>query len=119
MIYFLLFCVVTPEDIPVTTVDLVEVNHYQITENHTKVQLIFYDWSPSRKRYEIVDYIYLDRQGVIPVNMGRYYECLAIYRRRHLVKVRALTKCETWSNFDPERKDKDERPLEFRRMLNK
>ncbi len=85
-------------------VDLVEVNHYH-DDSGRKVfdQLIFYDWSDQRKRFQVRAWRLIKTDSQLPRRDYRTNE----YRIRWhdegvLREVVAQAQRETWTQYDPE-----------------
>lgn len=85
-------------------VDLIEINHCYDEKGHLVFeQLIFYDWSPSKSRYDVRDWRLIKDDVQMPRKDHRSGVYVAIWRDgRVLRKVLAKTVRETWTQYDPE-----------------
>jgi hypothetical protein len=97
--------------------ELVEVNHYHDSLG-TPVfsQLIFYEWSSQRKRFDIREWRLIKNQSMYPVPKGgrwflRWHDD-GIMRE---VKIGSLR--ETWTKHDPELVERDYLPQDQRLPL--
>lgn len=97
-------------------VDLVEVNHYH-DERGRKVfdQLIFYDWSEQRKRFQVRAWRLIKNDRQLP---RRDYDS-DLYRvvwhdEGVLREVIAKSQRETWTQYDPELVEREYLPQDQR-----
>lgn len=109
MLLLLTLVLPSPFDLQVKTarVDLVEVNHYHDTRGeHVFDQLIFYDWSTQRKRFDVRDWRLLKSESMIPMAKRGHF-----FIRWHddglLREVTALSRRESWTQYDPELLERD------------
>ncbi len=95
------------------TVDLIELNHlHDESGKHTIDQVIFYEWSPDYRRYDVISWRLIENDiSKLPVRLPgsrvyivRWYDRDARIQR----EVRSRQYRETWtnSNADPERMNK-------------
>ena len=89
-------------------VDLIELNHF-IDENGREVfkQVIFYDWSKTHRRFHVRAWRLIKSPDQLPVRsfQPRRYTCT--WNEDELRKeVWAPSMRETWSQEDPERKNR-------------
>lgn len=102
------------------TVDLIEVNHvYDDRGRLVLQQVIFWDWHADRGRFHVVAWRMLRETGQIPRRDWQQddYFCLW-YDGDVLREVRAPSRSETWTQFDPELDDRQELPRSLRRKLS-
>ena len=97
-------------------VDLVEVNHYH-DERGRRVfdQLIFYDWSEQRKRFQVRAWrlIKSDRQLPRRDHVADVYRVLW-HDEGVLREVTAKSMRETWTQYDPELVEREYLPQDQR-----
>lgn len=100
-------------------VDLVEVNHYfDETASHVFDQVIFYDWSPEAARFQVRAWRLVKDAAQLPArnwasggydvtwNDGQFIRC-----------VHAAAMRESWTQHDPEMRERGRYPKEYRREL--
>jgi hypothetical protein len=93
-------------------VDLIELNHrYDDQGRHCYDQVIFYEWSPDYRRYHVVAWCLVDnglsRLPALDHNKNRYV--VKWFDRdsgQHRVLWAPIYR-ETWSDWDPERANKE------------
>ena len=112
------------EAVAVDEVDLIEINHYYDDKGrHVLDQIIFYDWSAQKSRYQGRDWRMLKRPTQIPYRDWRSRTYVAVWHDPHdgevLRRVVAKSFRETWTQYDPEIVERDHLPKEKRRKLLK
>lgn len=117
MIAILLLAVIPTQEVITDTVDLVEVNHF-FDDNAKPVftQLIWYNWDG--ERFRVVAWRMSQGQRMRPVKSG----CQWVARWRDGETERqviALSFRETWTQFDPELREREWLPKEKRVGLSK
>ena len=120
----LVFAKVDHQDILVDRVDLCEINHFYDDKGWLVFdQVIFYDWSPNKKRYQVVDWRLLKSSSQRPIKDWRNNEYVAVWHdpreRDVLRKTISLLFRETWTQYDPELLERDSLSLDDRRELSK
>lgn len=91
-------------DIVSDKVDLIEVNHCY-DENGQLVfdQLLFYDWSPHKARYDVRDWRLIKSAVQIPRRNHETGGYVVLWRDGTTMRrIRAETVRETWTQHDPE-----------------
>jgi hypothetical protein len=88
----------------VDNVDLIEVNHYY--DEHGKLvfgQLIFWDWNSEECRPRVIAWRALKDREQLPVIDWRTGGVVAIWLDGDLLRqVKARSRLETWTQYDPE-----------------
>lgn len=102
---------------PTVKAELVEVNHYHDANREPVFsQLIFYEWSAQRKRYDIREWRLIKNQSMYPVpKHGRWllrWHDDGIMREVTIASVR-----ETWTQHDPELVEREYLPQDQRLPL--
>jgi len=101
------------------TVDLVEVNHYYDEKaNHVFDQVIFYDWSDEEQRFQVRAWRLIKNSAQLPTrdwSFGGYQ--LTWHDGQYLRRVHAQAMQETWTQHDPEMRERSHLPKEYRREL--
>lgn len=123
----LAICVAVWSATPTTTaaderVDLIEINHFHDDQGRPVFdQIIFYDWSPSDRRYQIRDWRLLKNPNQIPVRRTSDGEFVTVWNdfksRDALRKTQAKLVRETWTQYDPELVEREFLPEGKRRKL--
>ena len=101
-------------------VDLVEVNHlYDDCGNHMLDQVIFYEWCAADGRFLVRDWRLLKKKPVQwPVRDWKAGNFRAVWYDGGLLReVRADDFRETWTQHDPEVKNREYLPRSSRRIL--
>ena len=114
------FCVLPYESATVDRVDLVEVNHVHCHETARPicVQLIFWDWAPTKGRYQVIAWRLAKGADSLPVKDWRGRCWVATWTEGDTLRqVRADVYRETWTQADIEREERREFPKELRRGL--
>jgi len=100
-------------------VELIEVNHlYDERGQHLLDQLIFYEWSLERNRFDVRAWRKVTSTAHYPLRSwedGDYH--VTWYDRGILRHVRAGAFRETWTHYDPEVLERKQLPVERRREL--
>jgi len=86
------------------TVDLIELNHYRCSDNYGFTQLIFWEWSPNKRRYIVRDWVIADGLDRQPREVDGFHECV-VECSDIKYRVRSRLFRETFTDFDPERRD--------------
>jgi len=109
------------EDVAVDRVDLVELNHFHDEQGKQVFdQIIFYDWSPTRGRYNVLAWRLLKHPSQLPVRDWSTGDYVTVWRDNAVVReVRAQTMRESWTQYDPELIERSFLPKEQRRELRK
>lgn len=108
-------------DVASDSVDLIEVNHFY--DEHGRLvfdQVIFYDWCTSQNRYQVRAWRLLKKPSQIPthnVNTGEYETTW--HDGDVLRRVRARAYRESWTQHDPELREREYLPKDKRRELYK
>ena len=107
------------DPIRVAEVDLMELHHFVDPEGREVFrQVIFYDWRPTTRRFEIRGWRLIKDPSELPRPLFRPGGHLAVWRDddvRH--EVRSAKFRETWSDRDPERLARRRLPENRRRPL--
>jgi hypothetical protein len=117
------FCLLVSDD-PVNylkedQVDLIEINHYYDTNGKPVLnQLIFHEWNENSRQFEICDYKLLRSDNHLPLRglPGQVPYCIW-HDDQNLRKVRGRHTIETWTQYDPENRQRKKVPAEIRRGL--
>ncbi len=103
------------------SVDLIEVNHFY--DEHGRLvfdQVIFYDWCTSENRYQVRAWRLLKKPSQIPhrnLNTGEY---LTTWHDGDVLRrVRASSFRESWTQYDPELREREYLPKDRRGELYK
>ena len=114
-------CLNPIEDVAVDRVDLVELNHFHDEQGKQVFdQIIFYDWSPTRGRYNVLAWRLLKHPSQLPVRDWSTGDYVTVWRDNAVVReVRAETMRESWTQYDPELIERSFLPKEQRRELRK
>ena len=106
-----------PEDALVERVDLIELNHnYDEAGRFQFNQIIYYKWSLDHCRYNVCAWRLLKHDGQIPVRNWCCGGYDSVWHDGDVLRVVAAEHFrETWTQFDPEMKErrylpKDKRP---------
>lgn len=87
---------------PTPVVDRVEVNYYYDEKcERVHTQLIFWQWSEQRKRYDVRGWKGVKDEEQYPVRTAEGYR-VVWYEGEHRYEVRAKSRCETHTTYDPE-----------------
>lgn len=102
-------------------VDLVEVNHYHDDSGrHVFDQLIFYDWSTSRNRFEVRAWRLIKQPNQLPQRDHGENLWRVIWHDGGVLRtVEADAYRETWTQYDPELVNREYLPQELRKELTK
>ncbi|MEM7453387.1 MAG: hypothetical protein AAF456_03425 [Planctomycetota bacterium] len=113
-----LFCSDPPQYTVSEKVDLVEINHYSDSRgNGVLDQAIYYQWSVEHGRFQVVDYKLLKSTAQEPVrdSSGDYF---SVWHDGHVLRIVQAHSCEqTWTQFDPEHREREKLPHELRQGL--
>lgn len=107
------------DDVAADQVDMVEVNHYYDDEaRHVFDQLIFYDWSASENRFQVRAWRLLKSSAQLPSRNWASGGYDVIWHDGEVTrKVQAKAMRETWTQHDPEMRERSYLPKEQRRRL--
>lgn len=108
-------------DVLTNSVDLIEINHCY-DENGQLVfdQLLFYDWCPSKGRYNVRDWRLLKSAIQVPRRCPDSGLYIAVWRDGPAMrKVHAQTIRESWTQYDPEIIEQEFLPKDKRQALPK
>ena len=102
-------------------VDLVEVNHYHDDSGrHVFDQLIFYDWSPVRNRFDVRAWRLIKQPNQLPRRNHAENVWRVIWHDVGVLRiVEADAHRETWTQYDPELVNREYLPQEMRKDLTK
>ncbi|MFN0055816.1 MAG: hypothetical protein ACKV0T_27040 [Planctomycetales bacterium] len=108
--------------IPEERVDLIEINHFHDDQGRPVFdQIIFYDWSPLDRRYQIRDWRLLKNPNQVPLRTAREGEYVAVWTdfksRDAIRKTQAKLLRESWTQYDPELVEREFLPEGKRRKL--
>jgi len=114
-------CFIPPTSPVEDSVDLIEVNHLY-GENGKKMltQVIFYDWSELTNRYQVRTWRLFKHKSQYPLRNFQHggYQTLW-YDGGLLRRVRCKIHNETWTQFDPELRERKFLPQDMRLNLSK
>jgi hypothetical protein len=101
-------------------VDLVEVNHYHDARGeHVFDQLIFYDWSSQKKRFQVRAWRLIKSESQLPRRDHRQGHWLVRWHDDGILReVRATSHRETWTQYDPELIERENLPQDQRLDLS-
>lgn len=94
----------------VAVVDVIELNHCYFGDTEALTQVIFWDWSPDYRRYHCQGWAYYRGSHITLRNGGAVAKVNG-------ASIRARIFRETFTDHDPERKNRDVFPEVFRRRL--
>lgn len=102
------------------SVDLVEVNHYHDARGqHVFDQLIFYDWSSQKRRFQVRAWRLIKSENQVPRRDHRSGNWLVRWHDDGVMReVTATSRRETWTQYDPELVQRDNLPQEQRLDLS-
>jgi hypothetical protein len=105
--------------IAVEEVDLIEVNHlFDERGQHLLDQLIFYEWSDHRSRYDVRAWRKIKSTTVSPLRSWQDGGYHITWCDRGLMRhVKSAAFRETWTQHDPEVVERQALPVERRREL--
>ena len=100
-------------------VDLVEVNHvYDLQGKPVLVQAVFYDWRPQQSDYHVKAWRLLKSDDQRPTRDFQRGGWVMLLRDGDTLReVRAVSYCESWTQYDVERVERDRLPQERRAGL--
>jgi hypothetical protein len=101
-------------------VDLVEVNHYHDARGeHVFDQLIFYDWSSQKKRFQVRAWRLIKSESQLPRRDHRQGHWLVRWHDDGILReVTATSHRETWTQYDPELIERENLPQDQRLDLS-
>lgn len=112
ILYFLLLWVLpVKNDIVLQEhVDLIEYNHYHDSKmNPVLDQIIFYNWSDQRRRFDVKAYRLVKNDSQIPRRYGNGY-IVRWHDEGFLREITSSFKRETFTQYDPENRERDYLP---------
>ena len=114
-------CLNPVEDVAVDRVDLIELNHFYDEQGKQVFdQIIFYDWSATRGRYNVLAWRLLKHSSQLPVRDWSTGDFVTVWQDNAVLReVRAETMRESWTQYDPELIERSFLPKEQRRELRK
>ena len=100
-------------------VDLVEVNHFYDDQAQPVFdQVIFYEWSDAHNRFQIRAWRLVKNPAQLPTRDWESGGYQMIWYDGHVMRhVRAKAMRETWTQHDPEMREREYFPKEHRREL--
>lgn len=103
------------------SVDVIEVNHvYDAKGKHIFDQTIFYGWCDTECRYQVIAWRLLKHSSQHPIRIHEKDEYEAIWKDGIILrKVRSKAMRETWTQEDPELREREILPREHRRELTR
>lgn len=116
-----LACTVSPQadssQVATENVDLVEVNHfYDDQGRHVFDQMIFYDWSSLRNRYQVRAWRLVKSPTQLPHKQWQHDAYVATWQDGDTFReVHAKSMRESWTQHDPELAEREFLPKELRR----
>jgi len=101
-------------------VDLVEVNHYHDARgDHVFDQLIFYDWSSQKHRFQVRAWRLIKTESQLPRRDHRHANWLVRWHDDGVLReVTAASRRETWTQYDPELIERENLPQDQRLDLS-
>lgn len=106
-------------DVAQDQVDLIEVNHFY--DEHGRLvfdQVIFYDWSHSQSRYQVRAWRLLKNKAQIPSKNFQTGDYETIWHDGDVLRrVRGASFRESWTQYDPELREREYLPKDRRREL--
>jgi hypothetical protein len=106
-------------DVAHDVVDLIEVNHFY--DEHGRLvfdQVIFYDWCCSQTRYQVRAWRLLKNPAQVPTRNFSTGEYETIWHDGDVLRrVRAGSFRESWTQHDPELREREYLPKDRRREL--
>ncbi len=120
-VLFASMCLNPIEDVATDRVDVIELNHFHDEQGkHVFDQVIFYDWSPTRGRYNVLAWRLLKHPSQLPTRDWSTGDFVTVWQDNSVLrKVRAETMRESWTQYDPELIERAYLPKEQRRELRK
>jgi len=109
------------EDLAVDRVDLIEVNHFYDEKGRLVFdQIIFYDWSATRSRYNIRDWRLLKTRAQLPRRDSQNQCFVAVWHDGNILRQVTANSCrESWTQYDPELTERQFLPKDRRPQLKK
>ncbi|MEO2022609.1 MAG: hypothetical protein ABGX05_12380 [Pirellulaceae bacterium] len=109
------------EDLAVDRVDLIEVNHFYDEKGRLVFdQIIFYDWSATRSRYNIRDWRLLKTRAQLPRRDSQNQCFVAVWHDGNILRQVTANSCrESWTQYDPELTERQFLPKDRRPQLTK
>jgi len=97
-------------------VDLVEINHYHDARGeHVFDQLIFYDWSSQKHRFQVRAWRLIKTESQLPRRDHRAGNWLVRWHDDGMLReVTAASQRETWTQYDPELMERENLPQDQR-----
>lgn len=108
-------------DVAHDVVDLIEVNHFY--DEHGRLvfdQVIFYDWCGAQCRYQVRAWRLLKKPSQVPHRNFATGEYETIWHDGDVLRrVRGKSFRESWTQYDPELREREHLPKDRRRELYK
>jgi len=107
------------DDVAVDSVDVVEVNHFFDDEaRHVFDQLIFRDWDAQANRFQVRAWRLIKGDSQLPSRNWSTGGYIVIWHDGEVARrVEAKAYRESWSQHDPEMREREYLPKEQRRRL--
>ena len=99
------------------TVDKMELNHYYDDDGQLVFsQMIYYDWSRQDNRFHVIAWRLCKSREMIPLRIQGTTNYRAIWRDGDIIRHTHTTLyVETWTQHDPEIKERTVLPKEYRK----
>jgi len=99
-------------------VEMIELNHLYDGQGKLVLdQWIFYDWSGRLSQFVVVDWRRSKTDIFVSKNWKTGEYNLTFFDGDYLRKIRSKIYRETWTQYDPELKNREIVPVEHRRLL--
>lgn len=98
---------------------VMEINHrYDDQGRHCYDQIILWDWNPQYRRHHVALWLLIDQtRHEMPRKVGDMWYFTIPKLEGPQVKIKSKIRRETWTDYDPERKDKELFDEKYRRGL--
>ena len=102
-------------------VDLIEINHFHDDRGrHVFDQVIYFDWSPKQRRYNVRAWRLIKDRGQIPTYHHQSGKFQSVWHDGNVMRlIRGTSVRETWTQYDPEMVERKHLPRDQRRELFK
>ena len=121
MVAMAAFGLTPSSDVAAESVDLIEVNHFY--DEHGRLvfdQVIFYDWCSAENRYQVRAWRLLKKPSQIPSKNLQTGEYVTTWHDGDVLRcVRAASFRESWTQHDPELREREYLPKDRRGELYK
>jgi len=106
--------------VSVDKVTLIEINHYYDGKGGLVFdQIIFYDWIPRKRKFEVVAWRMLKEPCQVPRLINGKWVSIWYDGDKFRKVISDLKPRETWSNFDPELEERTYLAKDLRKGLSK